>query len=105
MRHLANGLAALAAVVTLSACGGTPIDGQAGMAVDPGVGHGILQHAALPEGHPPVGRTLPPGHPAVPGYAPALPPGHPVCPAGRAMLEGGSPVRLQSADGVVLIST
>jgi hypothetical protein len=87
MTHRAAVLAIVAATWTLSACGVVAPEAT-GARASQAAPQLLVELKTLPHGHPPVPgyalpSALPEGHPPVPGLhpAPALPEGHPQCPA------------------------
>jgi len=111
MTHRAAVLAVVAATWALSAFGVVTPEAT-GARASQGAPHLLVELKTLPHGHPPVPgysspSTLPEGHPPVPGFhsAPGLPEGHPRCPASGALetppADAGMHHTLQSAPDVV----
>ena len=111
MTHRAAVLVILAATGALSACGVVAPESSGARATlsSPNL---LVELKTLPPGHPPVPgysapSMLPEGHPPVPGFhsAPALPEGHPRCPASGSLqnppADAGMDHMLQSPPDIV----
>lgn len=113
MTHRAAVLAIVAATWALSACGVVSPEANGARATPVSAPHLLVELKTLPHGHPPVPgysspSTLPEGHPPVPGFhsAPGLPEGHPRCPASDSLetpppADAGMHHTLQSAPDIV----